>query len=66
MVPPDAVTFIDGKPTVFVVESDTSVRMAAVELGASDGRDLHIKKGVGAGERVVTSGTFELKSELFR
>jgi cobalt-zinc-cadmium efflux system membrane fusion protein len=66
VVPPDAVTFVDGKPTVFVVESPTSVRVAAVELGATDGRDLHIKQGIKVGERVVTNGTFELKSELFR
>lgn len=66
VVPPDAVTFVDGKPTVFVVDSPTSVRVAVVELGATDGRDLHIKQGVKVGERVVTSGTFELKSELFR
>lgn len=66
VVPPDAVTFVDGKPTVFVVDSPTSVRVAAVELGASDGHELHIKKGVKTGDRVVVNGTFELKSELFR
>lgn len=66
VVPPDAVTYVDGKPTVFVGESPTSVRVAAVELGASDGRELYIKQGVKVGERVVTNGTFELKSELFR
>ena len=66
MVPPDAVTFVDGKPTVFVVDSPTSVRVVAVELGASDQRELHIKRGLNVGEYVVTNGTFELKSELFR
>jgi membrane fusion protein, heavy metal efflux system len=66
VVPPDAVTFIDGKPTVFVLESPTTVRVTPVELGASDGQDLYIKQGLKVGERVVTEGTFELKSELFR
>ncbi|HEY5958295.1 MAG TPA: efflux RND transporter periplasmic adaptor subunit, partial [Polyangiaceae bacterium] len=66
VVPPDAVTFVDGKPTVFVVDQPTAVRVAVVELGVTDGRDLHIKQGLKVGERVVTNGTFELKSELFR
>lgn len=66
VVPPDAVTFIDGKPTVFVLDAPNTVRVAAVDLGASDGQDLHIKQGLKVGEQVVTSGTFELKSELFR
>lgn len=66
VVPPDAVTFIDGKPTVFVLDAPNTVRVAAVELGASDGQELHIKQGLKVGEQVVTSGTFELKSELFR
>ncbi|HMA92478.1 MAG TPA: efflux RND transporter periplasmic adaptor subunit [Polyangiaceae bacterium] len=66
VVPPDAVTFIDGKPTVFVLDAPNKVRVAPVELGASDGQDLHIKQGLKVGERVVTTGTFELKSELFR
>lgn len=66
VVPPDAVTFIDGKSTVFVLQSPTTVRVTPVELGASDGQDLHIRQGLKVGERVVTNGTFELKSELFR
>jgi cobalt-zinc-cadmium efflux system membrane fusion protein len=66
VVPPDAVTYVDGKPTVFVMDTPTSVRVVPVELGATDGRELHIVRGLKVGERVVTSGTFELKSELFR
>lgn len=66
VVPPDAVTFIDGKPTVFVLESPKTVRVTPVELGASDGQELYIKQGLKVGDRVVTDGTFELKSELFR
>lgn len=66
VVPPEAVTFIDGKSTVFVLEAPTKVRVVPVELGASDGQDLYIKQGLKVGERVVTNGTFELKSELFR
>lgn len=66
VVPPVSVTFVDGKPTVFVLDSPFSVRVAPVELGPTNGRDLYVKKGVKVGERVVVNGTFELKSELFR
>lgn len=66
MVPPEAVTFVDGKPHVFVVDSPTSVRVSDVELGAASGQELHIRRGLKVGERVVTNGTFELKSEIFR
>lgn len=66
VVPPESVTFVDGRPTVFLFDSPTSVRAVSVELGFSDGRELHIKKGVSPGDRVVQQGTFELKSELFR
>jgi cobalt-zinc-cadmium efflux system membrane fusion protein len=66
VVPPDAVTFVDGKPTVFVLDQPTAVRVTVVELGVTDGRSLHINRGLKVGERVVTNGTFELKSELFR
>ena len=66
MVPPDAVTFIDGKPHVFVLDSPTSVRVVEVALGATSGQELHITRGLALGERVVTNGTFELKSEIFR
>jgi cobalt-zinc-cadmium efflux system membrane fusion protein len=61
-----AVTFVEGKPTVFVQDSETSARVVAIESGNSNGRELHVKRGLTAGQRVVTSGVFELKSELFR
>jgi cobalt-zinc-cadmium efflux system membrane fusion protein len=66
LVPSRAVTYVDGKPTLFVAESPTLVRVAKVELGANDGQLVAIKEGVSPGEQVVTEGAFALKSELFR
>ena len=66
LIPNAAVTFVDGKPTVFVFDSPTSVEAAEVVLGASNGKEQQIVEGLHAGQRVVVGGTFELKSELFR
>jgi cobalt-zinc-cadmium efflux system membrane fusion protein len=65
-VPSEAVTIIDGQPTVFVADTPTSVRTVPVELGKTNGEEQQITKGLDAGQRVVSQGVFELKSELFR
>jgi membrane fusion protein, heavy metal efflux system len=61
-----AVTYVDGKPTVFISEAPTSVVAAEVVLGVSSGAEQEIVSGLVAGQNVVVAGTFELKSELFR
>jgi cobalt-zinc-cadmium efflux system membrane fusion protein len=66
LVPRSAVTFVDGKPTVFVASDPHAVQAAEVELGASNGDQQQILDGVQAGHQIVINGTFELKSELFR
>lgn len=67
-VPVTAVTFVDGKPTVFafVGKSDTEVLVKDVKLGRSDGERQEIVEGLAVGERVASDGVFALKSELFR
>jgi multidrug efflux pump subunit AcrA (membrane-fusion protein) len=66
VLPRDAVTSVDGKWTVFVSHDDTSVEPRSVELGRQDGDKVEIAKGLSKGERVVVSGVFALKSEIFR
>jgi cobalt-zinc-cadmium efflux system membrane fusion protein len=66
LLPTSAVIFVDGKPTVFVAEGDDRVVPTPVTLGASDGQDQEVIAGVSADQRVVSEGTFALKSELFR
>lgn len=61
-----AITYVDGEPTVFVLEDELSVRPTVVELGDGNGSDRQILKGLEPGQRVVVQGVFELKSELFR
>lgn len=66
LVPQEAVVYVDGKPTVFVAESDTKVRVVNVRIGRSDGTRLEVLEGMSEGEQVASKGVFALKSELFR
>ena len=66
LVPTRAITFVDGKPRVFVAVGPHAVRVTSVVLGANDGDETEIIEGVGGTQEVVTNGAFALKSELFR
>jgi cobalt-zinc-cadmium efflux system membrane fusion protein len=66
LVPTAALTFVDGKPTLFVANGEHRVRVASVELGATNGAETEVISGVAAGDQVVKDGVFALKSELFR
>ncbi len=65
-IPVGAVTYVDGRPTVFVAERETQVSIVEVKLGRSDGDRQEITEGLTVGQRVVSEGVFALKSELFR
>lgn len=66
IVPTSAITFVDGKPTVFVTAGPSSVRVVGVQLGANDGDETEISVGLKENDEIVTEGAFALKSELFR
>lgn len=66
LVPLSAVTFVDGEPTVFVLTDKLTVKPTIVVLGEGNGDERQVVKGLEPGQRVVKSGVFELKSELFR
>jgi membrane fusion protein, heavy metal efflux system len=66
LVPQTAVIYVDGKPTVFIADGDTSAHAVQVRLGAVDGTRQEILDGVAPGQLVASSGIFALKSELFR
>jgi cobalt-zinc-cadmium efflux system membrane fusion protein len=65
-VPRASVTFVDGKPTAFLLVSPGLVEPHAVELGADDGERVAIRHGLRAGDDVINDGLFALKSEIFR
>jgi cobalt-zinc-cadmium efflux system membrane fusion protein len=66
LVPTEAITFIDGKPRLFVSAGPQAVRVASVRLGANDEHETEITDGLSETDEVVTRGAFALKSELFR
>jgi membrane fusion protein, heavy metal efflux system len=66
IIPTTAITFVDGKPTVFVGAGPTSVRVVGVQLGAADGDETEVLSGIKETDEIVTEGAFALKSELFR
>ncbi|MGC4069574.1 MAG: efflux RND transporter periplasmic adaptor subunit [Polyangiaceae bacterium] len=66
MVPSSSVVYVDGNPTVFVADTPTSVVVTQVELGETNGQEVHIKSGLEPSLRVVTTGTTELRNLLFR
>ena len=66
VLPRDAVTTVDGKPTVFVAYDATSLEPRAIEVGRQDGQMVEVTQGLRAGERVIVHGLFALKSEIFR
>jgi cobalt-zinc-cadmium efflux system membrane fusion protein len=66
VLPRDAVTTVDGKPTVFVASGELAVQARGVELGAQDATQVEIVSGIQVGERVASAGVLALKSEIFR
>ena len=66
LVPSSAITFVDGKSTVFVKSGENAVRVVKLETGTSNGHETEAISGVNPGDEVVSEGVFALKSELFR
>jgi multidrug efflux pump subunit AcrA (membrane-fusion protein) len=66
LVPDEAVQTIAGKPTVFVEEEPGHYHAVEITLGQKLGDQHEVLAGLTAGARVVTTGSFILKSELLR
>ncbi len=65
-VPASAIQLIDGRPVVFVQVSPTEFRKQEIETGAEAGEWIEVLSGLRPGDRVVTQGSFYLKSALLR
>lgn len=66
VVPRSAVTEIGGKPVVFVQQTDGDFELHEVVLGQSNLGRIQVLSGLREGERVVTEGTFTVKSAVLR
>ncbi|MDI7774933.1 efflux RND transporter periplasmic adaptor subunit [Asticcacaulis sp. EMRT-3] len=55
-VPQSAIVYAQNQPAVYYVGSDNKAHLRKVTLGDHLGKDVVIKTGVSAGDRVVTTG----------
>jgi len=65
-VPDTSVQNVGGRSTVFVEEAPGTYRATEVRLGHEIGTMHEVLDGLAAGARVVTTGSFILKSELLK
>lgn len=65
-VPSTALQEINGDPVVFVQAEPTKFEKRVVEVGPRAQDSAEIKSGLKAGEKVVTKGSFYVKSALMR
>ncbi|MCC6279966.1 MAG: efflux RND transporter periplasmic adaptor subunit, partial [Saprospiraceae bacterium] len=65
LVPNSAVTEISGMPAVFVKTSAERYRLQYLKTGADNGTTTVVANGLEAGERYVTTGTYQLKMVYF-
>ena len=66
VVPSEAIQSIDGRPTVFVAETGGRFHPRAIDTGQTLAGQVEARSGLHAGERIVVSGSFVLKSELLK
>lgn len=66
VVPSTAIQTIDGRPTVFVAESEGRFRPRPLEVGTTIEGLVEVRTGLRAGEPVAVEGSFVLKSELLK
>lgn len=64
MVPASAVSDRDGKPIVWIVDSDGAVEPRPVKLGSASGSDVEITAGLSAGDRIATAGLSFLREGM--
>jgi len=65
-VPSEAITLIEGAPTVFIVEGEHELHPQPIEVGVSAGGWTEVASGLDEGDDIVTSGVFHIKSLLLK
>lgn len=66
VVPQDAIHRIDDKPVAFVEDHPGTYTARAIVTGRESNRTVEVRAGLTEGERVVTQGSFYLKSMLLK
>lgn len=62
----DALQEVEGHKVVYVQRSPTQYEQRPVELGATTGQRVAVLTGLRSGERVVTAGSYLLKSQKLK
>jgi Holliday junction resolvase-like predicted endonuclease len=62
IVPNDAIAAINGKPVVFIKDKAEQYSISYISKGASNGQYTTIIKGAEPGERIVTTGVYQMKT----
>jgi multidrug efflux pump subunit AcrA (membrane-fusion protein) len=65
-VPADALQDINGMQVVFVTRDGTTFRVQAVTVGSRPAGKAEIVDGLRPGDRIVSTGSFVVKSELLK
>ena len=65
-VPSEAITLVDGTPTVFLLEDDHELHPQPVETGIAAGGWTEILGGLSDGDEIAVSGVFHIKSLLLK
>jgi cobalt-zinc-cadmium efflux system membrane fusion protein len=65
-VPSEAITLIDGKSSVFLLEDEHELHPRVVEVGVSAGGWTEIRSGIDEGDEIADSGVFFIKSLLLK
>lgn len=63
-VPREAVQVLEGRQIVFIRSGDSEFRVRHVQVGRLSGRLMEITEGLAAGDLVVTTGAFKVKSAM--
>jgi cobalt-zinc-cadmium efflux system membrane fusion protein len=66
VIPAESVHKDNLETYVFVARSDTAFERREVSLGIAFDSMVEVKDGIRPGERIVTGGSFQLKSELMK
>jgi len=65
-VPDSAIQQIEGKPVVFVRNSEKEFQRREVQTGLASGGYTEIRSGIKAGDMVATQGSFVIKTAFLR
>jgi cobalt-zinc-cadmium efflux system membrane fusion protein len=66
VVPATSVHTVEGKTVVFVQQAEGVFQLRAIDAGPDRDGLVEVRSGLRAGERVVTTGSFLVKSELLK